>query len=74
MFALILAFVFSGNSEDRMPEVSLSFTVPKISIVRDSMYLVPPKKVGWNDMNKIGKTKMAEMPNPDLLVIMDNWN
>lgn len=74
MFALILAVVFSGNSEDRSEGISLSFNVPKVSIVRDSMKMVAPKKVTFDDMNKIGKTKMAEKPNPDLVVIMDNWN
>ena len=74
MFALILAVVFSGNSEDRLPEISLSFNVQKVSIVRDSMKMVSPKKVTFDDMNKIGKTRMAEKPNPDLVVIMDNWN
>lgn len=74
MFALILAVVFSGNSEDRLPEISLSFNVQKVSIVRDSMKMVAPKKVTFDDMNKIGKTRMAEKPNPDLVVIMDNWN
>lgn len=76
MFALILAVVFSGNSEDRLPEISLSFNVPKVSIVRDSMNIVPPKKVTWDDMNKldVNKKKIADKPNPDLVVIMDNWN
>lgn len=74
MFALILAVVFSGNSEDRSEGISLSFNVPKVSIVRDSLKLVAPKKVTFDDMNKIGKTRMAEKPNPDLVVIMDNWN
>lgn len=74
MFALILAVVFSGNSEDRSEGISLSFNVPKVSIVRDSMKLVSPKKVTFDDMNKIGKTRMADKPNPDLVVIMDNWN
>jgi hypothetical protein len=74
MFALILAVVFSGNSEDRSEGISLSFNVPKVSIVRDSMKMVSPKKVTFDDMNKIGKTRMAEKPNPDLVVIMDNWN
>ncbi len=74
MFALILAVVFSGNSEDRSEGISLSFNVPKVSIVRDSMKMVAPKKVTFDDMNKIGKTRMAEKPNPDLVVIMDNWN
>lgn len=75
MFALILAVVFSGNSEDRLPEIPLSFNVPKISFVRDSMKLIPPKKVGWNDMNKLdaGKMKIVEKPNPDHFIVMDNW-
>ena len=71
---MILAVVFSGNSEDRSEGISLSFNVPKVSIVRDSMKMVAPKKVTFDDMNKIGKTRMADKPNPDLVVIMDNWN
>ena len=76
MFALILAIVFSGNSDDRMPEVSLEFNVQKVSIVRDSLKMVSPKEVTWNNMNKldIRKKKIADKPNPDLVVIMDNWN
>ena len=74
MFALILAVVFSGNSDDRLPEVSLSFAVQKVSIVRDSLKMIPPNKITFDNMNKIGKTRQAEKPNPDLIVVMDNWN
>jgi hypothetical protein len=74
MFALILAVVFSGNSEDRMPEISLSFNITKVSIVRDSMKMVAPNRVTFDNMNKVGKTRQVEKPNPDLVVIMDNWN
>ena len=73
MFALILAVVFSGNSEDRMPEISLSFNVPKVSIVRDSMKLVSPKKVTWDDMNKLKNPRKVETPKDEFVVVMDNW-
>lgn len=73
MFALILAVVFSGDSEDRLPEISLSFNVPKISIVRDSMKLVSPKKVTWDDMNKLKNPRKVETPKDEFVVVMDNW-
>ena len=73
MFALILAVVFSGNSEDRLPEISLSFNVPKVSIVRDSMNIVAPKKVTWDDMNKLKNPRKVETPKDEFVVVMDNW-
>ena len=73
MFALILAVVFSGNSEDRSEGISLSFNVPKVSIVRDSMKLVAPKKVTWDDMNKLKNPRKVETPKDEFVVVMDNW-
>lgn len=73
MFALILAVVFSGNSEDRLPEISLSFNAPKVSIVRDSMKMVAPKKVTWDDMNKLKNPRKVETPKDEFVVVMDNW-
>jgi hypothetical protein len=70
MFASILLLIVSGNvSEDRLPEISLSFSIVRPVIVRDSMNLqAKPKFVALADMNKIGKTKIADKPNPDLLI------
>ena len=73
MFALILAVVFSGNSEDRSEGISLSFNVPKVSIVRDSMKMVAPKKVTWDDMNKLKNPRKVETPKDEFVVVMDNW-
>lgn len=73
MFALILAVVFSGNSEDRSEGISLSFNVPKVSIVRDSLKMVAPKKVTFDDMNKLKNPRKVETPKDEFVVVMDNW-
>ncbi len=53
MFGLILAMVFSGNSDDRLSEVSLETSIKKFVIVSDSFKIKAPKEVTWDDMNKL---------------------
>ncbi len=76
MFAMILAMIVSGNSEDRMPEISLDFTVKKISMVRDSVKVKAPKEVTWNDMNKLDpeSIRVVEKPTEKFVIIYSDFN
>lgn len=76
MFAMIFAMIVSGNSEDRMPEISLDFTVKKISMVRDSLKVKVPKEVTWNDMNKLDpeSIRVVEKPTEDFVVIVPHYS
>lgn len=76
MFAMILAMIVSGNSEDRMPEISLDFTVKKISMVRDSLKVKAPKEVTWNDMNKLDpeSIRVVEKPTEKFVIIYSDFN
>ena len=76
MFAMILAMIVSGNSEDRMPEISLDFTVKKISMVRDSLKVKVPKEVTWNDMNKLDpeSIRVVEKPTEKFVIIYSDFN
>ncbi len=40
---IVLMSVFSAFGEDRLPEISLDFTVPKIEIVKDTTKMVKPE-------------------------------
>lgn len=69
MFALLLTLIFSNASDnDRLPEVSLDFHASaKVVRVQDSVKVsAPPVKI---DFQKIGPTKIALKPNPDLVII-----
>ena len=76
MFAMILAMIVSGNSDDRMPEISLDFTVKKISMVRDSLKVKVPKEVTWNDMNKLDpeSIRVVEKPTEKFVIIYSDFN
>jgi len=76
MFAMILAMIVSGNSDDRMPEISLDFTVKKISMVRDSVKVNAPKEVTWNDMNKLDpeSIRVVEKPTEKFVIIYSDFN
>jgi hypothetical protein len=76
MFAMILAMIVSGNSDDRMPEISLDFTVKKISMVRDSLKVKAPEEVTWNDMNKLDpeSIRVVEKPTEKFVIIYSDFN
>lgn len=76
MFAMVLALIVSGNSDDRMPEISLDFTVKKISMVRDSVKVKAPKEVTWNDMNKLDpeSIRVVEKPSEKFVIIYSDFN
>lgn len=76
MFAMILAMIVSGNSEDRMPEISLDFTVKKIFMDRDSVKVKAPKEVTWNDMNKLDpeSIRVVEKPTEKFVIIYSDFN
>lgn len=76
MFAMILAMIVSGNSDDRMPEISLDFTIKKISMVRDSVKVEAPKEVTWNDMNKLDpeSIRVVEKPTEKFVIIYSDFN
>ncbi len=76
MFAMILAMIVSGNSDERMPEISLDFTVKKISMVRDSVKVKAPKEVTWNDMNKLDpeSIRVVEKPTEKFVIIYSDFN
>jgi len=76
MFAMILAMIVSGNSDDRMPEISLDFTVKKISMVRDTLKVKAPKEVTWNDMNKLDpeSIRVVEKPTEKFVIIYSDFN
>ena len=75
MFGLILAMVFSGNSDDRMSEVSLETSIKKFVIVSDSIKIKVPKEVTWNDMNKLDpkSIRTVDKPSDEFVIVMDNW-
>ena len=75
MFGLILAMVFSGNSDDRMSEVSLETSIKKFVIVSDSVKIKAPKEVTWNDMNKLDpkSIRTVDKPSDEFVIVMDNW-
>jgi len=75
MFGLILAMVFSGNSDDRMPEISLETSIKKFVIVSDSIKIKAPKEVTWNDMNKLDpkSIRTVDKPSDEFVIVMDNW-
>ena len=74
MFGLILAMVFSGNSDDRMSEVSLETSIKKFEIVSDSVKIPAPKEVTWDDMNKLDpKSIRTVKPSEEFVIVMDNW-
>ena len=75
MFGLILAMVFSGNSDDRMPEISLETSIKKFVIVSDSIKIKAPKEVTWNDMNKLDpkSIRTVDKPSEEFVIVMDNW-
>lgn len=69
MFALLLTLIFSNASDnDRMPEISLDFHASaKVVCARDSVKVsAPPVKI---DIVKVGPTKIASKPNPDLVIV-----
>lgn len=76
MFAMILAMIVSGNSDDRLPEISLDFTVKKISMVRDTLKVKAPKEVTWNDMNKLDpeSIRVVEKPTEKFVIIYSDFN
>ena len=75
MFGLILAMVFSGNSDDRMPEISLETSIKKFVIVSDSIKIKAPKEVTWDDMNKLDpkSIRTVDKPSEEFVIVMDNW-
>ena len=74
MFALVLAMVFSVNSDDRLPEVSLEPSIKKFVIVSDSVKIKAPKEVTWDDMNKLDpKSIRTVKPSEEFMIVMDNW-
>lgn len=75
MFGLILAMVFSGNSDDRMPEISLETSIKKFVIVSDSIKIKAPKEVTWDDMNKLDpkSIRTVDKPSDEFVIVMDNW-
>ena len=75
MFGLILAMVFSGNQDDRMPEISLETSIKKFVIVSDSIKIKAPKEVTWNDMNKLDpkSIRTVDKPSDEFVIVMDNW-
>ena len=75
MFGLILAMVFSGNSDDRMPEISLETSIKKFVIVSDSIKIKAPKEVTWNDMNKLDpkSIRTVDKPSDEFVIVMDTW-
>lgn len=76
MFAMVLALIVSGNSDDRMPEISLDFSVKKISIVRDTLKVKAPKEVTWNDMNKLDpeSIRVVEKPSEKFVIVVPHYS
>lgn len=68
---LILSLASVNTSEDRILEVSLpSFEMKKVSIVRDSVQLIAPKKNYDLVLVDVKKAKRNEKPNPDAVVVI----
>ena len=67
--------VFSGNSDDRMPEISLEASIKKFVIVSDSIKIKAPKEVTWDDMNKLDpkSIRTVDKPSDEFVIVMDNW-
>ena len=68
---LILSLASVNTSEDRIMEVSLPvFATQKVSIVRDSVQLIAPKKKYDLVLVDVNKAKRNEKPNPDAVVVI----
>jgi hypothetical protein len=69
---ILLMFIFGNDLDDRLPPVELNFQkVERPNIQRDSMQMIKPKSIVFDDFEKVdtAKIKKTEKPNPDLFIM-----
>jgi len=71
VLTLVFSLATANVSEDRVLDVALPvFTAKKVSIVRDSVQMIEPKKNYDLVLVDVNKAKRNEKPNPDAVVVI----